>query len=91
MNSELLEIFKQQKGYLQSKQLTNRAMQYQLKAMVENGEVQMLKRGLYKHNILSSSNGWVEASLIVPKGVLCLFSVWQYYELVIKIYNSAKW
>jgi predicted transcriptional regulator of viral defense system len=81
MDKKIIELFKQKKGYLQSKQLSNRAMQYQLRAMVENGEVDMLKRGLYRYNSMVSSNDWVEASLMVANGVLCLFSAWQYYEL----------
>ncbi len=78
---KIIEIFKHQKGYLQSKQLTNRTMQYQMEAMVKNGEVVLLKRGLYKHNSIASHNDWVEVSLMVNNGVLCAFSAWQYYEL----------
>lgn len=81
MDNKVLEIFKQQNGYLHSKQLTNRTMQYQMETLVKSGEVIMLKRSLYKHNSIASNNDWVEVSLMVTGGILCLFSAWQYYEL----------
>lgn len=81
MKQDVIEIFKTQKGYLQTKQLKGRNQHYQLKDMVDKGEVIMIKRGLYKHTTTVKESDWEEVSKIVPTGVLCLFSAWQYYEL----------
>jgi len=89
---EINEIFKIQKGYLQSKQLISRNMQYQLQAMVNKGEVLKIKRGLYKHSLIANNNDLAEVCRIIPNGVLCLFSAWQFYELtttVSPVYNIA--
>lgn len=82
MKNRVTEVFKKQNGYLFSKNLKNRTEQYQIKLMIDAGEVVRIKRGLYKHLRFSSdSNDWAEICRIVPSGVLCLFSAWQYYEL----------
>ncbi len=81
MQNGIIQIFKAQKGYLQSRQLNSRAQQYQLKKLVDKGDVVMVKRGLYKHIQLSVNNDWVEVCRIVPNGYLCLFSARYFYEL----------
>lgn len=85
MFEDLLDIFKAQKGYLQSKQLASRAQRYRLKELVERGLVVMIKRGLYKHVKIASEDDWGEVCRIVPMGVLCLFSAWHYYGLTTHI------
>jgi hypothetical protein len=85
MKKTFIEIFENQKGYLQAKQLSGRNQYYQLKKMVESGEVLMIKRGLYKHTKIGIENDWTEVSKIVPAGILCLFSAWQFYELTTHI------
>ncbi len=82
---KILEIFKTQNGYLQSKQLVNRAMRYQLQKMFEIGEVSKIKRGLYKHSELAGNNELAEICRMVPTGVLCMFSAWQHYELTTSV------
>lgn len=81
MKQSIIDIFKTQKGYLQTKQLKGRSQRYQLKDMVDREAVIMIKRGLYKHKATVKENDWEEVSKIVPAGVLCLFSAWQYYGL----------
>ncbi len=81
MQNGIIQIFKAQKGYLQSRQLKSRAQQYQLKKLVDQGDVVMVKRGLYKHVHLAVDNDWVEVCRIVPNGYLCLFSAWHFYEM----------
>jgi len=89
---KIIEIFKTQNGYLQSKQIENRNMRYKLQEMLNTGDVYKIKRGLYKHSKFSSNNELGEVCQIVPKGVLCLFSAWQHYELtttVSSVYHIA--
>lgn len=92
MNESINTIFKSQKGYLQANQLSSRNHYYQLKEMMEKGDVVMVKRGLYKHNGMATDDDWTEACKIVPSGVLCLFSAWQFYQLtthVTAVYHVA--
>ena len=89
---KIIEIFKTQNGYLQSKQIKNRNMRYKLQKMLDTGEVYKVKRGLYKHSNFSNNNELGEICRIVPNGVLCMFSAWQYYELtttVSPVYHIA--
>jgi len=89
---KITEIFKTQNGYLQSKQIENRNMWYKLQQLLETGEVYKVKRGLYKHGKYSNDNEFSEICRIVPKGVLCLFTAWQYYKLtttVSPVYHIA--
>jgi len=81
MKSEVIQIFKAQKGYLLSRQLRSRNQQYHLKKLIDQGEVVRIKRGLYKHVHFAVDNDWVEVCRIVPNGYLCLFSAWHYYKL----------
>lgn len=78
----LNELFKQNKGYLLSKDLEqNRTLQYELKAMIISGEVEKLRRGLYKHIAIAKLDNWQEISLIYPKAVICMHSACAYYDL----------
>lgn len=81
MKNSIIEIFENQRGYLQSKQLNGRNQYYQLKELVESGKVQKIKRGLYKYKKIGVENDWAEVSKIVPAGILCLFSAWHFYGL----------
>jgi len=85
MKKTIIEIFENQKGYLQAKQLSGRNQYYQLKELVGGGEVVMIKRGLYKYTKIVVENDWAEVSKIVPAGILCLFSAWQFYGLTTHI------
>jgi len=81
MKKTIIEIFESQRGYLHAKQLNGRNQYYQLKELVERGEVVMIKRGLYKHTKIVVENDWAEVNKIVPNGIFCLFSAWQFYGL----------
>lgn len=81
MKKTIIEIFENQSGYLQAKQLNSRNQYYQLKELVDSGEVVMIKRGLYKHTKIVIDNDWVEVSKIVPTGIFCLYSAWYFYGL----------
>ncbi len=85
MDQNLIIVFENNHGYLQTKHLQNRNLKYLLKNMVDNGEVTMVKRGLYRHNAMVQGMEWEEACHIIPQGVLCLFSAWSYYKLTTQI------
>ena len=85
MERTLFELFKRNKGYLQTSSLKKRTLFYHLKKLLEDGEVVMIKRGLYRHNEIASADEITEVCKIVPEGILCLHSAWQFYELTTHI------
>lgn len=78
----ILKLFKKYNGYLQSKQLNqNRSLYYALQVLLKKGEVEKLRRGLYKHHQFATLNHWQEITLLYPKAVLCMHSACAYYQL----------
>ena len=82
MEQQLYELFEQYNGYLASKLIRgNRAHYYQLKTMLAEGKAVQIKRGLYRHTDFTEDADWGEVCRIVPQGVLCLFTAWQFHDL----------
>ncbi len=82
MEQQLHELFTQNKGYLASKIIRgNRSLYYQLKKMLEDGSAIRIKKGLYRHADFQEAANWSEVCRMVPQGVLCLFTAWQFYGL----------
>ncbi len=81
MKEKILNLLEANNGYLQSKQLDSRSLHYQLKKMLNSGELVQLKRGLYRNAKISDADNLGEVCRIIPSGVLCMFSAWQYYKL----------
>ena len=63
----------------------NRTLFEQLKSLVEKREVEKIKPGLYRRVGVFPATEWEEIGKIVPEGVLCLQSAWQYFELTTHI------
>lgn len=79
---KLIELFKQNHGYLKSKQLEQNGHLYrQLKKLVEEGKVEKLKPGLYCHPKFVKTDAYARVCKIYPQAVLCLYSAWAYYDL----------
>jgi len=84
--AELQTFFETNRGYLQIKWLhRNRTLFAQLKSQLAKGEVEKIKPGLYRKVGVFSATEWEEIGKIVPEGILCLQSAWQYYELTTHI------
>jgi len=80
-NSELIKIFHKNNGYLLSSQIYNSTFRYHLNQMVKKGEVQRVHKGLYVLTEYPRDNEMEVAAQLVPEGVFCLFTAWDYYEL----------
>lgn len=79
---EILEVFVQNKGYARTKDILDAGLHHHyLGLLVEKGEVVKIKRGLYRLASVSIDDELEEVSRIVPEGVVCLFSAWNYYQL----------
>ncbi len=85
MQEELLKIFTENKGYLLSKQLTGSTMRYQLNRMLATGKVSRLRNGLYVLNDFPAYDEQQLVAGLIPEGVFCLFSAWDFYELTTTI------
>ena len=78
---QILKLFKQKKGIIKLQDLIKTNVnKYHLQKLVKTGEVERLKHGIYKLTDFQI-NEYLEISKLVPNGIICLFSAWNYYEL----------
>jgi len=78
---QILAIFKQKGGIVKLNEITNQGInKYHLQKLVDNGEVEKLQHGIYKL-VEYQTNEFVELKKIIPNGIICLYSAWNYYEL----------
>ncbi len=79
---KIIQWFKQHNGWLKSKEFNYQPQVYAiLNGMIEAGEVQKVKNGLYQYLSQGNYNELENVAKIYPNAVLCLFSAWHYYEL----------
>ncbi|MCD4793800.1 MAG: type IV toxin-antitoxin system AbiEi family antitoxin domain-containing protein [Bacteroidales bacterium] len=79
--NKILRTFKQKGGIVKLKEITEQGInKYHLLKLVETGEVEKLKHGIYKLTDYQT-NEYLEIKSLVPNGIICLFSAWNYYEL----------
>ena len=78
----ILEVFKRNKGYARTKDILGTGLHHKyLKVLIEEGEIEKIKRGLYRLASVSVDDELEEVSRIIPDGVVCLFSAWNYHGL----------
>lgn len=75
-----------EKGYVSTKELSDWQEQ-QLQEAVRKGEAIRLKNGIYA-DIDALANTMVDIRVIVPRGILCLWSAWSVYRLTTQIPNA---
>lgn len=78
----IIDIFKQNGGILTSKELSTPIIRYHTQQMVRSGIVTRVRQGMY---ILHDDNIDINPQLLIqtmiPNGVFCLFTAWDFYEL----------
>lgn len=78
----LIEIFQRNKGYARTSDVLNAGIHnHYLNVLVKEGKAVKIKRGLYRLTSVSVDDELEEVSRIIPGGVVCLFSAWNYYQL----------
>lgn len=78
---QIIELFKQKKGIIKLQDLLKIGVnKYHLLKLVKTNDVEKLKHGIYKLADYQT-NEYLEIKNIVPNGIICLFSAWNYYEL----------
>jgi len=82
---ELIQLFKKNKGYIKSAEISSRKMRYQLQELIKQGLVSRLKRGVYTLEEELAKRQMIDIGRIVPGGVLCLHSAWYLYNLSVFI------
>ena len=85
MKDELIKLFESNNGYLLAKQMVGTSLRYHLNKMIENGEVSKIHHGLYVLNSYPKYDEKEIVASLIPQGVFCLFSAWDYYELTTSI------
>lgn len=83
MNKEtLIQKFKANQGWLHSKDFGYQPAVYKwLDKMIENQDVEKVKKGLFRHVEFSHYNELEDMNRYYPQAVFCLFSAWHHYEL----------
>lgn len=81
---EILSIFEQNKGFLCSNEISHN-QRYYLDKMMRNKLVSRIRKGVFILNNHEVYDEKVILSKMLPKGVFCLFSAWDYYELTTSI------
>lgn len=85
---EIIKIFRQKSSIVKLEEITNQGInKYHLQKLVENGEVEKVQHGIYKL-VDYQTNEFVELKKIIPKGVICLYSSWNYFDLTTYIPNE---
>ena len=77
----LTSLFRENFGFLKSKEIVSSSQRRELNKMLEYKSVSKVKRGLYRLNDFEEDTSFVEVSSIVPCGVFCMFSAWFHYNL----------
>lgn len=81
---EISKIFLQGNGYARTNDLVKKGIhQRDIKTALQDGLLIKIKNGLFRYTEipLISNQGFVDVSLSVPDGVICLLSALSYYEL----------
>lgn len=81
MNEQLENLFKEHNGYLLANQVRGSSMRYHLNKMIASGEVQKVRHGLYFHLAYQQFDERTLVAEMIPNGVFCLFTAWQYFHL----------
>jgi len=88
---QLNKIFEANNGYATTNEIERAGIsRIYLTKLTNEGSIERIKRGVYywPNTLLTSHSGLVAASLIVPKGVVCLLSALSYYGLT--TYNPRE-
>ncbi len=81
-DNQIFEVFGQHKGYARTKDILDAGLHHHyLDLLFKEGKVVKVKRGLYRLASVNTEDEIEEVSRIVPDGVVCLFSAWNFYEL----------
>lgn len=81
IKEQILKKFKRNKGFLCSEQIDDSVQRYYISKMLNAGEIQRVKNGIYILESGASYDERVLLSKMYPQSVFCLFSAWEYHEL----------
>lgn len=80
----IISFIREHGGYIRAKDIDNRAMYDQLLAEVANGNVVRIRNGIYALPE-EMAKSMIDVEKVVPRGVVCMYSAWAYYELTTKL------
>lgn len=81
MSLKVNQISNNECEFLETRKFTKRNQWNQLNKLIEHGLVTKLKRGIYAMISDKIIDQKIEISKVIPSGVFCMFSMWQYYDL----------
>lgn len=84
ITEKIYKVFKHGGGYARTKDIIEAGIyNIYLKDLLENGQIEKIKRGLYRWVGMNESNhqGMLDVSKAIPGGVICLLSALAFYNL----------
>lgn len=84
ITEKIYKVFKRGAGYARTKDILEAGIyNVYLNELLENGQIERIKRGLYRWVGMneSSHQGILDISRAIPRGVICLLSALSYYNL----------
>ena len=82
VEKEIVKIFRQKNGYVYTSDLLQADIHHAyLTPLLEKGRIIKLKQGLYKLADWETQDELEDVAHLVPNGIICLLSAWNYYEL----------
>jgi predicted transcriptional regulator of viral defense system len=88
MDTPIEKKFSNDYGFLESKYIDSRTDWRKVRKMLDNNIITKIKRGVYRLNTPVGNDQRVELAKLIPEGVFCMFSAWQYYNL--SLYNPFE-
>lgn len=78
---KILKIFEQKGGIVKLNEITRQGInKYHLLKLLEIGVVERMQHGIYKLTGYQV-NDYIEIKKYIPRGLICLYSAWNYYGL----------
>lgn len=80
--SQILNLIKNNNGYITTKKLKeNRIFYKKIIDLINEDKIEKIKNGLYKTVNTNIYSSFIDISFAIPKGIVCLISALNYYEL----------
>ncbi len=83
----ILDVVRSKGGYITAKELNSRSEYNHLLKKVREGEIVRVSPGVYALSE-SLANTMIDLQKVIPRGILCSYSVWAYYGLTTQVPKS---
>ncbi len=83
----IVDVVRAKGGFITAKELSSRSEYNRLLKKVREGEIVRVSTGVYALRELLA-NTMIDLRKVIPRGILCGYSAWAYYELTTQVPKS---